>query len=251
MTRVEKNAAMEQRLDDMQGEIVGEVKRRTRKSRPWFSCTLILLIALLGVSVWALWNLAATGFWRIPLFTTLAYDPPSPTREVTPGVPAQTIVEETFSTTLTRRLYEGGGTLTDRSMEVTLSEASLTASLRSFLEEADLEWIDVSHTQLVVDPKVGMELFVPFMDSELETAATLWFAIEVSEGHVVVTPKEVRVGSAKIPGFLIAAFLKPFLEAELAKLNGTMVGYATISTMEILPRELVIVGELAVKVEAL
>lgn len=251
MTRVEKEAGIEKRLEEVKSQMSSEVRRRTRRSRPWLTCSLILLITLLGVCVWAVWTVAATGLWRIPLFTTLAYDIPSPTRDVTPGVPAETVVEETFSTTLTRRLYEGGGTLTNRSIEVTLSESSLTASLRSFLEDADLDWVDASHTQLVVDPEVGVELFVPFTDSELGTAATLAFAIEASDGNLIVTPTEVRVGSAKVPGFLIATFFKPFLASELAKLNTTMVGYATISTIEILPRELVIMGELAVEVEAL
>lgn len=184
------------------------------------------------------------------MFTAVAYDVPAPTRDVTPGVPAETVVDEAFSTTLARRLYEGGGELSNRSIELTLSEASLTASMRSFLEGSDLDWIDPTRTQLVVDPKVGVELFVPFL-SELETAATLTFDISSSGGNLVVTPKDVHIGSAKVPSFLIATFLKPFLEAELEQLNASMVGYATISTIQLLPRELVIEGELAVEVEAL
>lgn len=251
MTRVEKGAGIEKRLEEVKAEVSSEVRRSTRRSRPWLTCSLIMLVVLLGICVWILWTLAATGLWKIPVFTAVAYDVPAPTRDVTPGVPAETVVEETFSTTLTRRLYEGGGTLTNRKIEITLSEASLTASLRSFLEQSNLDWIDTTHAQLVVDPEVGVELFVPFTNSELNTASTLRFVVEASEGNLIVTPTEVRVGSAKVPGFLVATFFKPFLVSELAKLNATLVGYATISSIEILPRELLIEGELAVEVEAL
>ncbi|MEK7620103.1 MAG: hypothetical protein AAB413_02610 [Patescibacteria group bacterium] len=250
MARVEKNAGIEQRLTDMKGEVVDEVKRSTRRSRPWLTCSLILLAVLVGVLVWGLWTVAATGLVRIPVFTDLAYEIPAPTRPVTSGVPAQTVMSEAFSSTLTRRLYEGGGTLSNRSISVSLEESSITASLRSFLEEGDLDWIDASGAQVVVDPEVGVEIFVPLLGSELETAVTLTFDLGVQEGNLVVTPRKIQVGNAQVPDVLIAVFLKPFLEAELAKLNTAMVGYAKISTIEILPRTMTVSGELSVEIES-
>lgn len=250
MARVEKNAGIEQRLQDMKGEVVDEVKRRTRRSRPWLTCSLILLVVLVGVCVWGLWSVAATGLVRVPVFTDLAYEVPAPTRPVTPGVPVETVMNEAFTSTLTRRLYEGGGTLSNRSISVEIEETSATASLRSFLEEGDFDWIDASGVQVVVDPDVGVELFVPFLGSELATAMTLTFDLGAQDGNLVVTPTNIQVGSAKIPDFLIAVFLKPLLEAELAKLNAAMVGYAKISTIEILSRAVSVSGELSVEVES-
>lgn len=250
MARVEKNAGIEQRLADMKGEVVDEVKRRTRRSRPWLTCSLILLVVLVGVCVWGLWTVAATGLVRVPVFTDLAYEIPEPTRPVTPGVPAETIMSEAFTSTLTRRLYEGGGTLSNRSISVEIEETSLTASWRSFLEEGDFDWIDASGAQVVVDPEVGVELFVPLLSSDLGTAATLTFDLRAQDGNLVVTPTKIQVGKAKIPDVLIAVFLKPLLEAELAKLNAAMVGYAKISTIEILPRVISVSGELSVEVES-
>lgn len=250
MARVEKNAGIEQRLADMKGEVVDEVKRRTRRSRPWLTCSLILLMVLVGVCVWGLWTTAATGLVRVPVFTDLAYEIPVPTRPVTPGVPVETVMNEAFTSTLTRRLYEGGGTLTNRSISVQLEESSITASLRSFLEEGNFDWIDASGVQVVVDPDVGVELFVPIFRSELTTAVTFTFDFGAQDGNLIVTPTKIQIGNAQIPDFLIAVFLKPLLEAELAKLNATMVGYAKISMIEILPRTLSVSGELSVEVES-
>lgn len=250
MSRIEKNAGIEQRLENMKGEVVDEVKRRTRRLHPWLTCSLILLVILVGVSVWGLWSVAATGLVRVPVFTDLAYEIPVPTRPVTPGVPIETVISEAFTSTLTRRLYEGGGTLSNRSISVQLKESSITASWRSFLEEGSFDWINASGAQVVIDPDVGVEVFVPFIVNELETAATLTFDLEAQDGNLVVTPTKIQIGNARIPDFLIAVFLKPLLKTELAKLNAAMVGYAKISTIEILPRVISISGELSVEIEA-
>lgn len=249
MTRMEKNAGVEQQLKDIKGEVVDEVKRRTRRSRPWLTCSLILLAVLVGVCVWGLWITAATGLVRVPVFTDLAYEVPAPTRPVTPGVPVEAVLKEAFTSTLTRRLYEGGGTLSNRSMSVQLEESSLTASWRSLLEEGNLDWIDVSGAVVVVDSNVGVEVFVPLLGSELKTAVTFTFDLGAQEGNLVVTPTKIQVGKARIPNFLIALFLKPLLEAELAKLNAASVGYTKISTIEIFPRAISISGELSVEIE--
>lgn len=249
MSRIEKNAGIEQQLHDIKGEVVDEVKKRTRRSRPWLTCSLILLAVLVGVCVWGLWSVAATGLVRIPIFTDLAYEIPVPTRPVTPGVPAETVMSEAFTSTLTRRLYEGGGTLSNRSMSVELEESSITASLRSFLEEGDFDWIDASGAQVVVDPSVGVEVFIPIIGKELVTSVMFTFDLDAQEGNLVVTPGKIQVGSTKIPNFLIAIFFKPLLQAELAKLNAIVVGYAKISTIEILPSAISVTGELSVEVE--
>lgn len=238
-------------MEEVKGEVVREVRRRTGKSRPWLTCSLVVLAMLVGLFVWAAWTVAATGLVRVPVFTSLAFEEPAPLRTVVPGVGVETVLQEAFQTTLTRRLYEGGGTLVDREIEVELDERSLTATLRTFLEEAGMEWIDASRVQIAVEPGVGVELFVPLMDtgSGLRTTVRVLFSIEVKEEGVVIVPGDIHVGSAKIPGPLVAAFAVPLLEAELAKLNTAVVGYARIDRIETLPGALRVTGELAVEVQ--
>lgn len=250
MARVEKNAELEERLQDVKGDVVREIRRRTRVHRPWFTCCLLLLAVLVGVGVWIAWTVAATGLVQVPVFSSLAYGMPSPLRPVTPGVPVETVLGETFTSTLTRRLYEGGGTLENRSIDVHLSESSLTASVRTFLERAGIDWIDGSQAQIAIEPDAGVELFVPLRVRDRQTSATLRFQLEAVDGNLVITPTQVAIGSARVPRFLIAIFLKPLLEAELGKLNEAMVGYAKISKIEVLPRELSITGELSVEIQS-
>ena len=250
MVRIDKQAEIEKRLGEVKDEVSTEMRRRSRR-RPWLTCSLLALCALVAACVWIAWTVAATGLLHVPVFTSLAYEPPAPIREVTPGVPVATVLRETFTSTLTRRLYQGGGNLIDRSIEVHVSEASLTASLRTFLEEANFEWIDVSQAQIVVEPEAGMEVFIPFSSdfSPLHSAITLQGDLSVTqEGHLVVTPAQVVVGRARIPQVLIGLFINPFLEAELARLNTVMVGYAKIFTIEMFSRELLVTGEFSVEV---
>lgn len=248
MSRVEKQANLEQRIVEVKGEVVAEVRRRTRRARPWLTCSLVLLALIVGMFVWAAWSVAATGLIRVPVFTSLAYEVPRPERVVSPGVSAETVLQETFERTLTRRLYEGGGTLENRRIEVQLHESSLTASLRSFAESAGSSWIETSQLQVAIDPE-GVELFVPLRDSPLATAIRAAFELRAQDGLLVVGPTDIEVGSWRVPDVVIAVVLKPLFEAELKRLNGRLFGYATISRLDLVSGELIVEGELSVEIE--
>ncbi|PJE77260.1 hypothetical protein COV05_00205 [Candidatus Uhrbacteria bacterium CG10_big_fil_rev_8_21_14_0_10_48_16] len=249
MARIEKNASLEKQITDVKGDVVREVRRRTHKGHPWLIALLIFLVLVSGVFIWGAWVVAETGLASVPILSSRAYTIPEPTRVVTPGVPVETVLEEEFTSTLTQRLYEGRGELKDRTLEARISEASLTASLRSIMEESGVEWLDGSNIQAVIEPGLGIEFFVPVADVESQTALKAIFSISAENGVVVVTPDEVMIGSAHVPNFLIASFLKPYLESELARMNAVMVGYAQISSIEVFSGELVMTGELSVELQ--
>lgn len=251
MARVEKEAGLESRLDQVKGEMVREVRKRTRPSRPWLSCFLVFLFLIVGFGLWVAWMVAGTGLVRVPVFTALAYESPNPFRPVTPGVPAEVIWDEAFTSTLTRRLYESGGELGNRTFEVQLSEGSLTSSFRSFMEESGSTWIRGSGAQIAVEPDVGIELFVPLDESVGlgTTGVVATFHLDTVDGGFVVDPTSVVVGSTRIPNFMVALFLSPFLESELSKLNAAMLGYARVTQIDILPRELSVSAEFTVELK--
>lgn len=251
MARVEKNAPIEKQIGQVKEEVVREVKHRTRRHRPWLTCSLIILAIMMGVLVWVVWMIAATGLVRIPVFTSLAYEMPEPLREVKPGVPVEMVLEEQFTTTLTRRLYEGGGMLTNRTIETTITEESLTATLRTLLEESGIGWIDPLRSHVIIEPGQGVIIFLPLLkpNNGLQTAISAVFEISAADGVITVVPAHVVVGSARVQDILISVFLKPLLEAELAKVNDLVVGYASISSIGIYSGELVLQGELAVEIQ--
>ncbi|NQV90474.1 hypothetical protein HQ487_03655 [Candidatus Uhrbacteria bacterium] len=248
MARVEKNAALEKQVSDVKGDVVAEVRRRRNPSSIGMKIGLLLLTIFLSLLLFGAWNIAKMGIVVVPVLSKYAYEVPYPTRVVEPGVSAETILQETFTTTLTRRLYEGGGVLNDRSIQVALTEASLTTSLRSWIEGHSTGMIDVSRAQAVIDPVVGIEIFTPLDGSKQQTAVTIQFSATSQDGLLVLTPEQVFVGSLEIPHLFLRTFL-PFFEQELARVNAVMVGYAKISSIEVLSGELVVDGELVVEIE--
>lgn len=251
MARVEKNASIEKQIGQVKEEVVREVKHRTRRHHPWFACSLIILAIMMGVLVWGVWTMAATGLVRIPIFTSLAYDVPEPLRDVKPGVPVEVVLEEQFTTTLTRRLYEGGGVLENRTIETSITEESLTATMRTLIEESGIDWIDPLRSHVIIEPGQGVVIFLPLSqpNNGLQTAIRAVFEISATDGVIAVVPADVVVGSARVPDVLVSVFLTPLLEAELAKINELVVGYASISSIEMYSGELVLQGELAVEIQ--
>jgi len=158
MARIEKNAGLEEKLNEVKQD-VKEVKKVSTGRKPWFFCAMFLLLVAVVVLFMFTWTVAATGLVNIPVFTSLAYDAPQPLHTVTPGVPVETVLEEKIISTITQRLYEGGGDIVDQRIQATITEESLTASLRSIVEDSGVDWFGTSRLQVAIDPKVGVEVY--------------------------------------------------------------------------------------------
>ena len=160
----------------------------------------------------------------MPLLTSLAYDAPQPIRSVEPGTPVEVFVEETLMSELTARLQSGNGEIQDRAVVLTISEESFTASLRSLLQESGIAILDASGAQLVVDPKIGVEFFVPFLDNPRDSAVTITLDVGVADGNVSITPTHLAVGSLNVPRLVISKLVAPLLQQQLEKLNEILLG---------------------------
>ena len=239
MARIEKQASLEKQIQD--------VKPR----KPWFACLMIFFAVFLIGAGFLAWTVASTGLVSIPVFTRFAYTQPVPVREVAPGVPVETVLREQIATSLIQRFREGGRLLPspNQTLEVSVSEASLTATLRSKLEESPLEGLEISALQVILEPDSGIEVFIPVEENDLQTAVILFFDVIVKDGAIAVIPKDVFVGSAHVPSFLVAKFLTPLLEQRLAQLNEMIVGYAKISSVDISSGELLIKGTVSVEMQ--
>ncbi len=249
MARIEKNASVEKKLQEVKGDVLREVKLRNRRRHPWLTCSLIALFLLASFFVWIVWLVAATGLVQIPLFTQLAYQSPEPVRSVEAGAPVEVLLQERFTTLLTQRLYEGEGTLENRAIELSIPEASLTASARTLLAQTDVPTIDPAQVQVVIDPSVGIELYAPVRESSLGTAVTVNFSLEATEGNVAITPTSVEIGSLGIPAFVLTGFFQPLIEQQLRGINEELSGYAQIDAIGITEGALMISGEIAVELQ--
>lgn len=247
MTRIEKNASVEEELQNIKGEVVREVKHRSRRLRKFFTCSAVILFLVASFVALISWIVAATGFVEIPIMTTLAYDLPVPLREVKSGVPVETIVKNTLTAELTKKLYAGGGELKDRSVNLELSESSITASLRSITENSGVSAIDASKLQVVVEPGVEIEFFAPIEGSPLGTSVVITLGIDAKNGLIDIEPRQVRVGSLEFPSFLLASVLQPLIRQELQSLNSMLTGYARVDSIGVESGVLIISGELSVE----
>lgn len=248
MARVDKQAELQEQVARMETQM-NHTQEKKRRS-PLMTCSLILaagVLLVIGIIVWAV---ASTGLVEVPVVTSLAYREPVPVRLVEAGTPMETLLQETFTSTLTQRIYEGGGTLEDRTLEVRIPEDALTASVRTLAQEAGQDWIDADRLQIAIEPGVGAQMFAPLgtENNELNTALTATFDLQATNGLLEVIPSEVKIGSFKIPDVFIAATLERLLEQELAKLNQSMVGYARISQIDVVSGALLVTGEIAIEI---
>ncbi|MBI5793672.1 hypothetical protein HZA87_01105 [Candidatus Uhrbacteria bacterium] len=248
MTRVEKNASVREKLEEMKGSVVREVREHNRKRRPMLTCSLVFLFLVACFFSWMAWVVASTGLVYIPLFTTLAYDKPEPIHAVEPGIPVDVFVKDSLTEEVTKRLQSGSGELKDRAFTLTLSEASLTASIRSLIEESGLTFLDGSEAQVALDGQDGAELFVPLSKNTQASAISLMIDVGAKDGKISIAPTRLRVGSLSIPHFILVNLLDPFLKQELAKLNDALIGYARLNSIVVAQGAVTLTGELSVEV---
>jgi hypothetical protein len=232
MTRVEKNATVEERLSEVKGEVVRELKRERRRFRPFLTCGAIFLLTLVCLCVWVCWTLAETGLVEVPFFTSIAYEEPAPIRVVEPGVPVETVLSAQMSGALASRLQQGNGALNDRSVVFSIGEESLTASLRSIAEQSGTNLIDASRAQLAIEKGRGFELFAPIEGNPRGSAFVAWMEVGVKEGVVSIVPINIRVGSCRVPSFIVNTFLRPLIAQELKSIQRELSRVAVIKSVE-------------------
>lgn len=248
MARKEKKSELTDQITKMKGEMVQEVRRSTRKSRPWLACGGVLLLFLLAVLSWIAWIVAATGMVDLPIFTGLAYEKPEPERVVEPGVSFETVVEEQFRTTLIQRLQAGGGELQDNQITIEANERSLTASFQSAIEEAGLDFIDAEGSQVSVHADEGLRLFLPVKDSELETALQVYLRAEAIDGTLNLVIDSVQLGSLAVPSMVIVSVFEPMLKQYIGDLNRTIGSYASIDTFSHQEEQIEMTGTFSVEI---
>lgn len=249
MTRIEKNTPVTKQLEEMKGSVIREVRDHNKKKRPALTCSLVVLFFIVCFFVWIGWVTAATGLVKVPLLSQLAYDAPQPIRYVEPGTPVEVLVEETFMSELTARLQSGNGTLEDRSISLTISEESLTATLRSLIEKSGMTFFDTANAQVVLDAQRGVELFVPISNNSRASAITLLLDVGVANGDISVTPTDVHIGNLGIPHVLLTSVFNPLLIQQVEKINTVLTGYASVDSVTLQEGKMILLGELSVEIQ--
>ncbi len=182
---------------------------------------MLLVLVVVTASI-ACWVLAASGLLRIPLFSSLAYQPPVPVTVVRAGVPAET----SLLTQLTNAAALG-----ETYPVLVVSEESLTASFRSLVEEAGVSLVRTEDVQVASVEGKGLELFFPVRNNAQSTAVRAVLVVEVNESHLTASVTEVTLGSLPLPSWLVAATVDALISGVLTRLEESMPEGATISSV--------------------
>ena len=195
-----------------------------------------------------MWVVASTGFIKVPVFTSFAYERPVPVRYVEPGTPIGVVVDEAVKTILTKRLQAGNGILNDSSVTVVLKEEYFTSTFKTMLEQSSIGLFDQVKAQVAILEDGEIELFIPFKDSKLGSAVTVVLDMHVLDKKINVEYKEMRTGSLKMPKWLSALVLQPFVDTYVPVLNNALSKYTYIDNIEYKTGEMVLTGTLDVEI---
>lgn len=251
MARVEKDNKLRERIGKLESNIRNvekEEKKEHRRGRWKLGCCGLFFLLILFCLATAAWGLTASGLVSIPAISNLAYRPPEPIHRVEAGLPLETYVSESFGSLLTERLQASDGVLTDRAVEISLPESSLTASFRDLLSSNDITWIDEESAQIAIEAGKGVELFLPLSGQTNNNALCLLVSLAAESGQIVLSAARLSVGNLTAPDWLSDAVLEPLLRRGLKTLNEAIGRYASIEKVEIRDSALFLSGILTVEV---
>lgn len=255
MTRIEKNAKIEEQVKNLTSQVKETEKLETKEHKKshqgkFFGCGLILMIFLAFIA-WIIWFLAASGLANIPWVSSLVYKIPTPLHEVSPGVLAEAYVSDYFNSLITERLQTGGGELTDRNVSLILSEADITATLRNFLASGELSFFESDRAQIATEKETGAEIFIPLANTNNENALRLLLKPVVESGQPSLAFLKISIGNFNLPLWLSDLVLKPLANWGLEAAKQKFASYSTLDRLELEDGQIKITGSLTVQVEIL
>lgn len=241
MSRIEKGSEVKEELQQIKGEVIKEISS-TKNKHPIRNCSCLILITVILILSAGAWVVASTGLVEIPVFEKFAYKKPEPERLVASGIPVEKVIEEQILSKFTSGALDG-------IVELTLTESSLTASLKSVLESGASGFFDASRSQVTISSERGLTFFLPLENSETATALTVSVKAKFENGKVAIEPEEFFVGSMKVPNSVLALLLQSFLKDQFAELNKVLGSYIEIQEVEYKEGEITIRGNAAVEIK--
>lgn len=247
--RVEKNQELKQELERTKEQLSSEIKRETRKSHPILTCLIIVVAVLFVFGGWATSLVAKTGLWEIPVFTNLFYEPPVPTRVVVASGSLNEALTQELTDLVNQRVQEAGGPDIDRDLSLDIQESLMTAAVQTSLTSGPLGG---SGSQIAAIKDQGLEAFLPFTESELNTALVIQLMPRVDqEGSLQVDVNEFRLGQLKAPTWLVNLILRRPITLATWELEREIAKYAELSSVAVYEGYLKLTGELTLEILSL
>jgi len=219
----------------------------SRRHHGKIGCCLFILLFFLAMAGGLVWFTAASGLVTVPVVSNWAYKAPTPLHAVAAGAPLETYLSENFNTLVTQRLQSGGGSLADRSVEMSLPEASITNSFRSILEQNNLVWLNAAAAQVAINNE-GVEVFLPLTIQPNNNALVLFLDLGAENGLITLKSVRISLGSLTVPTWLTEIIFVPLLQQGLGHVNQQIGRYITVDKIEAAEGQLVVSGTLTVAI---
>ncbi len=249
MSRVEKTEESNTSLPKRNDEVVEGLDDKKKKTRGRFFGCAFLFVSFLLVGLFVAWQVAATGFVKIPVISSVAFSDPKPVHVVQGGISVEQLSESYFKTTIIKRLQAGGGELKDRTVELKLPETSLTTTLRNELSKSSFPFIDAKRAQIAVLDSQELEIYLPVLYKDQSTALSARIALRADQGSFGLDLLKVKIGSFEAPNALIASLIQPFVNRELVSLNQALSSYMQVNSIVTRDGFLDVAGTFTVQVQ--
>ncbi len=213
-----------------------------KQAHPFPSCAVFFFGFILVLLLMLGWVVASTGLVAIPVLSSLAFKQPTPNHLVVPGVKAEVVATEYLSSTLVMRIRQGQGELKDRSINLALPESSLTASLKSLLDEAPLDFLDPSNAQVTVIADEGFELFIPLNGYQSKSALKVYLKGIVQNDVMTVSLKDLWIGSFHIPNKIVTFAFQPFIDEQTSTINKAIGSTMKLTAIEYQKGTVILLG---------
>lgn len=209
----------------------------------------IFILVVLILSVGVLFLVAKSGLAEVPFLTAQIYDSPSPDHIV---LPADSEIGDEIQSQLIDALREKltADGLTDASVSLTFSEEILTAALRQAIEQWAASTFTMDSSQVAVTEIGSVEIFLSLADNQEGSAIILTTVPTAADGQIIFDIERLRVGELAVPSFLNFLIEAP-LRQLTKKLNEYLSEYATLSSISIVERSVVLSGVMTLDLKTL
>jgi len=130
-----------------------------------------------------------------------------------------------------------------------LPEEILTKGLQQALKEKEVPYVQAEKSQMVIEENGFIELFLPVLYKEQESAVRMSLTvIPEEEGKLVLHLEDMWVGAWHVPGWLQKRFAKEVLPQVTTELNEKIGRYLSIEKIDWALGELTAHGELTIQI---
>ncbi|MFH0927994.1 MAG: hypothetical protein V1821_00815 [bacterium] len=202
---------------------------------------LIVVGIILVLFLWGVVAVAKTGLVEIPLVSKIVRTTSEPARTV--AVPPATMgLAETVEIQVAgaANRYRRDPVEDNRNFEIRLSEATLSKSILEAGPDFQKQFPDSKILLGQIALNEGISIYVKILKDERVQTISAAFSLAVADGQPVVRFTEVRIGSERLPNWIVNLVVRPMIQKNISDYLKNLAPYGAITDVETRPGLLII-----------